>query len=286
MMPDIKRPVVRWGVSGVIILMAVILYTLLMQFQFTAQSWPELGLNLGFALAAGWSAWRVSRLWRRFAPTDSPRRVWHLFAIGLWCWTTAELLWALMAFLYGEALPVATIADLAWVVGSLVLIVALASQYRLLYRWSAPQLRWFLAAVFGGLLLLSGGATWLVPPLLAAEVSRGEFFLLIFYPLSDLLVAVGALVIARYFGQGQFARPWYTLFVFSISDALYTWLVSEGTYVIVGNSNALTTLTDVLYLGAYLLLGWACQAQEFLLLYGPRWQRLKTLPTQHLGGEA
>lgn len=284
-MLDIRRPIVRWRLSGLVLLIAILIYALLMQLRFTARSWLEITLNLSFALAAGWGAWRASRLWQHFAPSDPPRRIWHLFAMGLWCWTAAELLWTLLAFLYGDTVPVATIADLAWIAGSMVLLITVALQYRLLYRWTTAQTRWFLAAVLGGLLLLSGGATWLIPPLMTAEVSRAEFFLLVFYPLADLLVAVGALLIARFFGQGQFARPWYALLVFAVSDALYTWLVSEGLYVMAGSSNTLTTLTDVLYLSAYLLLGWTCQAQEFLLRYGPRWQRLKPPLVQRLDNQ-
>ena len=275
-------PSARWKWGGISILICAVAYTILAHFASSRHLWQELLLNLTFALGAGWSAWRASRMWRRFTPLDPPRRVWRFFALGLWFWTAAELLWAVMAYFYGEELPVITLADLCWVVGCLLLIASLAAQYRLLYRLSAARARGLLAAAVGLLLLLSGGVALLVPLVATPELSRGELFLLVFYPLADLLLAIGAWHIARSFGEGRFARVWYALFLFAVSDTLYTWLLSKGVYVLVGDSNFLTLLTDTLYLGAYLLLGWMCQAQEYLLLYGPRWRHLKVLPPRSL----
>jgi len=276
---DTKRPSIRWMLSGVVILIGLALYGILSAIDFSTKPWQALLLNLSFALAGGWSAWRASRLWRRFVPTDPPRKVWRLFAMGLWCWAVAELLWALSARIYGDAMPVVTLADLSWVVGSFMLIIALALQVRILYRLSESRFRALLAVVLGALFLLSAAVALLLPRILTTELTRGELFLLVFYPLVDLLLALGALHAARFFGQGQLGRSWYALFMFAVADSLYTWLLSEGVYVLVGSSNALTLLTDSLYLGAYLLLGWAFQAQEYLLLYGPRWRYLKALPT-------
>ncbi|MBN1921690.1 MAG: hypothetical protein JW892_10625 [Anaerolineae bacterium] len=279
-----KRPSIRWTLSGVAILIGVAVYGIMSATGFYSKPWQELLLNLSFVLAAGWSAWRASRLWRRFVPTDSPRRIWRLFAWGLWCWAVAELLWALLARIYGEAMPVVTIADLSWVVGCLILLIALALQFRVLHRLAAGQFWGLLAVALGVLLLLSGATAFLAPQMLETELTRGELFLLAFYPLADLLMALGALHAARFFGQGQLGRAWYALFLFAVSDALYTWLLSEGIYILAGSSNALTLLTDMLYLGAYLLLGWAFQAQEYLLLYGPRWRHLRTIPQWGFAG--
>lgn len=275
---DTKRPSTRWILSGVVILIWLVLYAVLSTIDFYLESWQTLLLNLSFSLAAGWSAWRASRLWRHFVPADLPRKVWRLFAMGLWCWAVAELLWALLAAIYGEAMPVVTLADLSWVVGSLILISALGLQFRILYRLSESRSRVILAVGLGILLLLSGVAALLVPQISTTELTRGELFLLVFYPLVDLLLAVGAVVAARFFGRGQLGRIWYALLMFAVSDTLFTWLLSEGVYVLAGSSNVLTLLTDVLYIGAYLLLGWSLQAQEYLLLYGPRWRYLKAIP--------
>ncbi len=272
-----KRPATLWRASGIAILIWLVAFSILSSTGFSDKPWQGLLLNLTYALAAAWSAWRASRLWRRFMPADAPRAIWRFFAMGLWSWAVAELLFAVLARIYGEALAVVTLADLAWVTGCLFLIVALVLQFRVLHRFSPGQIRWLVGAVMGGLLLLSGGVAWLVPQLSATELTRAELFLLVFYPLSDLFLAIGALYAARFFGQGQLGRAWYALFLFAVSDTLYTWLLSEGVYVLVGSSNFLTLLTNVMYIAAYLLLGWMCQAQDYLLLYGPRWRHRKMI---------
>jgi dipeptidyl aminopeptidase/acylaminoacyl peptidase len=87
----------------------------------------------------------------------------------------------------------------------------------------------------------------------------------------SVLLSVIALWLARNFAGGVFARPWLGLLAFSISDLLYAWLELSGTYAwSVDQGNLLSTISDVAYFGAYLVLGLGVLSQWLFLKYGLR----------------
>jgi hypothetical protein len=70
---------------------------------------------------------------------------------------------------------------------------------------------------------------------------------------------------------GALARPWLGLLAFSFADLLYAWIEISGLYSwSVDQANLLSTVTDIVYLGAYLVLGFGVLSQWAFLKYGLR----------------
>ncbi len=92
-----------------------------------------------------------------------------------------------------------------------------------------------------------------------------------FYPAGDMLLAMVALWLAHNFTGGAFARPWIGLLVFAFSDLLYAWLEISGTYAwSVNQGNLLSTISDIVYFAAYLVLFMGILHHWLFLKYGLR----------------
>jgi hypothetical protein len=92
-----------------------------------------------------------------------------------------------------------------------------------------------------------------------------------FYPVADLFLAVIAVWLIRHFRGGVFARPWLGLLAFSFTDLLYAWIEISGIYAwSANNTNFLSALFDIAYVGAYLVLGLGILSQWAFLKYGLR----------------
>ncbi len=92
-----------------------------------------------------------------------------------------------------------------------------------------------------------------------------------FYPAADLVLALLALWLVNHFTGGAFSRPWLGLLAFAFADLLYAWIEISGLYSwSVDQSNLLSTAADVVYLGAYLLLGLGILSHWVFLKYGLR----------------
>jgi hypothetical protein len=81
----------------------------------------------------------------------------------------------------------------------------------------------------------------------------------ILYPIGDLAVAIGALLIALLLIGGAFSVPWGLIatgcFCVAASDLLYASAVWHGTYQVdpAGGINILTFVVNVLYVASYLI---------------------------------
>jgi len=147
---------------------------------------------------------------------------------------------------------------------------ALFCQYRILSHGSSQELwrRVLVAILFLFTLnlliygvLTSGGGT----------VGKFDAALNSFYPAADLLLALVALWLASHFSGGAFSRPWLGLLAFAFVDLLYAWIEISGSYSwSVNQTNLLTTITDVAYFGAYLVLGLGVLSHWVFLNYGLR----------------
>jgi hypothetical protein len=70
---------------------------------------------------------------------------------------------------------------------------------------------------------------------------------------------------------GAFSRPWLGLLAFAFADFLYAWAEISGVYSWgINQANLLSTITDVAYLGAYLILGLGVLSHWVFLRYGLR----------------
>jgi hypothetical protein len=230
--------------------------------------WNDILANLLLVIAASLAAAVATMVWARYEQTDPPRRIWSNFAIGLWLWVAAELIWGYLSATQGKAR--AGIADVFWVAAYIFFGQALLVQYRILARPNKQELLSRVSLAILPLLMLY----ILVYRLLITWVDVQSQFgaaVNLFYPVADLFLALVALWLVRYLRGGAFARPWLGLLAFSFADLLYAWLEISGIYSwSVNQANLWNALFDVTYLGAYLLLGLGILSQWAFLNYGLR----------------
>lgn len=219
-------------------------------------------------LAAFGAALIGTLVWRQYGRNTPPKILWLHFSLALWGWALAEAFWLYEYAVNGNYIlgP----ADVLWVVSYLFFIAALYSQYALIYRPS----RWTGVAYLTLGVLAVGVFTYLNALWLAdsnAQALSLETLVNAFYAVGDIALAGASLWLAFTFRNGALGRPWIGLIVFAFSDLLYAWLETSGLYAwSIAEGNILTTLTDVTYLAAYLVIAFGCYLQLILLKYGPR----------------
>lgn len=233
--------------------------------------WNDLLSNFFTVFAAFLSALAATFVWRRYEKTEPPRRVWRWLTIALWLWTVAEAIWAFENMTL-EEVPIGW-PDVFWILAYVFLGLALYRQFMLLYRPDPARARRRLFYALAGFAVLTLFFTCFL-----AYITQQPFgpaaLVNAFYPLGDFAVALAGLWLARSFRNGALAYPWLGLFVFTVSDLLYSWLDLSGMYAwSVSQKNPLSTLADITYLIAYLTIALGCFTQWLLLRYGPIFRR-------------
>ncbi len=245
------------------------LYFVLYQYQPLPAPWNDGLLYFIFVLAAGMSASAATLIAFQFHKEDAPRVIWFYFSLGLWAWTAAEFTW----MIYGLSMPEVpgiTLADAFWVGALGFFSWAFVRQYRLIFasRRRAERL-WLLLTTFTSLILAALIATLLHWLDAQSEQSWFETALTIFYPITDLAIALAALRLSHIFGRGLWGRTWWGLLAFAVSDALYSWLTFTGIYANSAEAgNPLSLFVDITYICAYLAVGIGCLSQWLLMRYG------------------
>lgn len=204
---------------------------------------------------------------------EPPRRIWLMFAVGIWSWTIADLAWSTYNLLFGEV-PAVSAADIFWSVGYVFFTVSLISQFQLILFNRARRLQWIGVGIWVGVIL----TTLLIMCLVKME-TVGDFFAF-FYPVADFAVGVAAVVLAISFRRGTLARPWFGLFGFVIADALYLWATLTGSFDWVSRSGFLTLISELIYVMAYLFLGWGAFSQYLDLRFGATISEKDTKPNR------
>jgi hypothetical protein len=246
----------------------LIAYALLYWFEPFSERWNTILSNLFLVTASSFAAVIATMIWIRYHASDAPRRVWSPFAIGLWLWVIAELIWGYLNVTQGEV-PEGP-ADIFWIVSYIFFGQALLAQYQIIVR-PIPRELWSRIAI--ALLFLLALFLFIYGALSPASEAARKFDLAInsFYPAADLLLALVALWLTRNFRGGAFARPWLGLLAFSFADLLYAWLEISGLYSwSVNQASLISSLSDIAYLGAYLVLGAGILSQWAFLTYGLR----------------
>lgn len=218
-------------------------------------------------LAALTSAVILSLIVTFFQPGEPPRQIWIYFALALWMWTIGEVVWGGYDLLLGEV-PDTTFADLFFFIGYIFFTLALASQYRLVLFLPGRKVFWMAAGIW----LATIAATLLVMVVLKSQAFASEF-ITYFYPIGDLAVGVAALILVVTFRRGTLARPWLSLLAFVLSDSLYLWATTNDMYAWQSFGEGagpqwVTLLVDMVYLVAYILMGWGVFQQYLLLRFG------------------
>ncbi len=220
--------------------------------------------------ASVFSAVSATLIWRMYEKTDAPRRVWSYFALGLWIWVTAEVIWSYgnLTLPNGEV-PVG-VPDVFWIFAYYFLGQALLSQYQILVHPTRHELisRLTRSLLFFGVafVLIFSILKWF-----ALSDSVGDTLVNAFYPAADLTLALTAIWLTRNFQGGALGRPWIGLLVFTFSDLLYAWLQLSGAYAwSLDRGNWVSGFSDIVYFSAYLVLGIVSFSQWLFLKYGLR----------------
>ncbi len=233
-----------------------------------SDDWNLILSDMFSPVASLFAALIATMIWARYDPTDAPRHIWGYFACGLWLWFAGELAWSYLNVTQGDVkvgLP-----DVFWVSAYFFFGRALLFQYQILTRPTRRELvSLVLLAVFCLLML-----NLLIHAVLTSDVevtSKLDSIVNSFYPAADLLIVFIALWFARNFIGGAFSRPWLGLLVFCFTDLMYAWLEISGIYpASIAQATLLSTIADIMYLGAYLVLGLGILSQWAFLKYGLR----------------
>ena len=233
--------------------------------------WNNFLSNFFTVFSALLSAVAATLVWRRYERNEPPRFVWRWLAIALWLWTIAEAIWAFQNMTLKEV-PLGW-PDVFWVFAYIFFGMALYRQFILLYRPDPARARsrlFYALVLFVALTLLS---TFFFSSITQQPLGL-DTLVNAFYPVGDFAVGLAGLWLARRFRNGALAYAWLGLFVFCISDLLYTWLDLSGAYAwSLSHGNFLSALADVTYLIAYLTVALGCFTQWLVLNYGPIFKR-------------
>ena len=220
--------------------------------------------------ASVFSAVSASLIWMMYEKTDAPRRVWSYFALGLWIWVIAEIIWSYgnLTLPNGEV-PVG-VPDVFWILAYYFLGQALLSQYKILVH---PVQNELVSRVTKSLLFfgVSFVVIFSILEWFALSTSVGDTMVNAFYPAADLTLALAAIWLTRNFQGGALGRPWIGLLIFTFSDLLYAWLQLSGAYAwSLDRGNWVSGFSDIVYFSAYLVLGIVSFSQWLFLKYGLR----------------
>jgi hypothetical protein len=253
------------GVAKLAAILCIVIYIFVYLQEPFAGSWNDAILYLLLIVAAGLTASLATMLCLHYEREETPRRIWRYFAIGLWLWTAAELIYAYWDMTL-ETVPKG-FQDVLWVAAYLFFAYALLIQYRLLANPSSGELskRIAFAALFLLVLLFlvyQFLITWL------GANSPLDAIVDAFYPVADFCLALIAIWLMRHFQGGAFARPWLGLLLFSFADLLYAGIDTLGLYQ--QADSGWPAMFDTSYIAAYLILGLGLLAQWAFLKYGLR----------------
>lgn len=255
-------------VAYVASILFALIYVIVYWFEPFTEYWNNFFSNFFPIIASSATAITATLIWRSYDKTDAPRKIWAPFMVGLWMWLGAEISWGIINMMNDEV--ALGLPDIFWVTSYGVLALAVYRQYQVLFNPPLPKLisRSIISVLFlfGFTLLISSLFTSA-----AGAVSRFENIIDSFYPVADFLLAFIALKLARNFGGGAFSRPWMGLIVFSVSDLIYAWLEISGLYTwSVAEGNLYSTIADVSYVIAYLVMGLSLLYHWLFLKYGMR----------------
>jgi hypothetical protein len=256
------------GAAIVVAVLFLGVYAIFYWFQPFSDIWNVILTDSFLVVASAGSAMIATLILKRYDRADAPRTIWVYFAIGLWFWTLAELVWGYLNVTRGEVPE--GISDLFWISGYVFFAQALFVQYRIL---SHPNRRETSRLALAVTLILAVLYILIYGVLTSGIGKPGNFGTAInaFYPAADLLLALVAFWLARHFMGGAFARPWFGLLAFLFADLLYAWIEFSGLYSwSVNQANLLSAMTDIAYLAAYLIFSLSILSQWAFLKYGMR----------------
>lgn len=255
-------------IAYLFVVLLTLVYVLIYSVEPFSEFWNVLLANLILVIASLAAASLAFVLWQMYDETDTPRRVWAPFTLALTCWFVAEIIWGYINLTQGEV-PVGW-PDVFWIISYPIFGLALLQQYLILTHYPLQKI------IIRGLIMILfvvAGTALTYSLLTSGAGARRDLAAVIncFYPVADFALAFVAGRLARDFIGGAFSRPWFGLIVFTVADLIYAWLEISGLYTwSIEQGNLLTTMSDVIYLIAYFVMGITLLYQWLFLKYGMR----------------
>lgn len=238
------------------------------------QPWTNDAAYLIILAAALFAAVMGLLLTRQFQRAEPPRRIWLYFSLGYVSWLLGEIGGFVNRAVY-EEIPTLTLNAIFWIGGYICFTIALFLQYRLVYRLEGRIGRYHFGAILAAMLGLSALVAYLASRT-GYESAEGwlAIYVRVFYPVCDIILGLAALWLTLLFRRGNWGRPWWGLIAFFFADGIYTWYNLGGARFLTPLTDTwLSVLTDLAYVGGYLIVGLACLSM-FLR------QRQQTAPIQ------
>jgi hypothetical protein len=209
-------------------------------------------------------------LWRSFVRGEILRAIWGSMGLGLLLWATGEIIWAFYELTAQQDLPYPSVADIAFAIGYIPLFSALVLRYRSLR--TRPSSGWLVSAWLAFAVLVALAIVFVFGPIVTyPDYERPiEKFLGVLYPLGDLALALGVLLIVLSLTGGALSIPWALIavgfMVVSVSDLLFTYATWNEIYMAGPDSgtNLITALSDVPYYASYVFIAFGLYMQARL----------------------
>lgn len=195
-------------------------------------------------------------MWQKFAPLNKGRKLWGWFVIGWSLWALGEILYVVVGFLTDEV-PYPSIADIAYIVGTLVLIGGLIRRVQ-----DTPHQMKRLQIIGYWLIVIALVAIvyfLALQPILRADAGSGLGLILLdlFYPLTDLFILLLAIRLLFDYDTRSSSLGWVLVIVgfilITVADLMYSYLYSSGLYYPNDRVNLVTSIgSSIPYVLGYL----------------------------------
>ena len=174
--------------------------------------------------------------------------------MGMVFWFLGEVGWAIYTLVLGVEVPYPSIADVAWLIGYIPMIIAFQIYLRVFHF--AISKKTFLAEVFTVVILSLALYGYLVSPILAGVAEEATALIFdIVYPTLDIVLFGSAMLGLFIFAKGKIAPAWLL-----ISGAILTDVVADMVF-------GYTTLNGTYYNGHWLELFFHCGYILFALAF-------------------
>jgi hypothetical protein len=203
-------------------------------------------------------------LWRASSPGEVLRLIWGSLAVGFLLWAAGEAMWTYYRVIAGQELPYPSLADIAWTIGYIPLVVGLFVRYRSFQTTPTRSRLLVIGGLFAAILILA--IVFLIVPIVTytGYERQAEQFLDVLYPVGDLAVAFAAMLVVLVLSGGELSLPWLFIsagfVVIALSDLLFSYATWNELYV---DGSFLQVFTDITYPASYVIiaLGFYIQAR-------------------------
>jgi hypothetical protein len=159
-------------------------------------------------------------------------QVWMCFAIGIFFWFLGELTWAIYALMLKIAIPYPSVADVFWLTGYSLLLLALTA-----YLWLVkPALSKTVLAAASTIVLILGllFSYFLVAPALMQETNLTTKTIDVAYPILDFILLMLAITGLIVLAKSRVTKSWMLfntgMLMTAIGDSLFSYATAHKTY--------------------------------------------------------